>query len=357
MANEGEEAHGAESDSERFDKLRTSKYRGVSKSVSDKKWRAQLTMGGKTHYLGTFNTEDEAARAYDEKVVQMRGKKAKTNFNIQNYEHIMEQQAEPVNPFREGTLVGFKVLDTDGEKFWPAMITAHEDVSMYMLSVRTTEKSPHLLYLFGYRKFIWANPDLIKSFEEAFPDSVSPTDNPKTLLDIAKTEVYAEGCKMGRGAPYSETTPRLTALRILSDSILDLENRLTDCGRKPQLAFKTASPSNLAGWRNELRNAQTYKQLCDRLIVLESDLRSQVLVPWWRATSRARWLQRAHTAATLWVSEQLVTELAREAIDWTKIPRGDLQLPAARLYPEAPFMVPQQMPPPMPGVEEGVHME
>tara|TARA_R110000772_G_scaffold245420_2_gene358854 strand:+ start:245 stop:718 length:474 start_codon:yes stop_codon:yes gene_type:complete len=45
-------------------KGKTSKYTGVSKYVSDKKWRAKIEINGKGKHLGCFNTELEASNAY-----------------------------------------------------------------------------------------------------------------------------------------------------------------------------------------------------------------------------------------------------------------------------------------------------
>ena len=42
-----------------------SKYKGVSYSARGRPWKAMLTVSGKWTYLGSFNSEIEAAKAYD----------------------------------------------------------------------------------------------------------------------------------------------------------------------------------------------------------------------------------------------------------------------------------------------------
>lgn len=40
-------------------------YKGVSFHISSNKWRSELTHNSKTHWLGRFDTKEEAARAYN----------------------------------------------------------------------------------------------------------------------------------------------------------------------------------------------------------------------------------------------------------------------------------------------------
>ena len=51
----------------------TSRYKGVSwsKKVSNTKWTAQIQEDGKKTHLGIFNSEEEAARKYDEAAVRL----------------------------------------------------------------------------------------------------------------------------------------------------------------------------------------------------------------------------------------------------------------------------------------------
>jgi hypothetical protein len=47
--------------------MKISTYRGVTRSVrcESRQWRAQCAAAGKTYHLGNFETEEEAARCYD----------------------------------------------------------------------------------------------------------------------------------------------------------------------------------------------------------------------------------------------------------------------------------------------------
>ena len=59
----------------------TSRYKGVSWAKRDKKWKVQITINWKQIYLGLFNSELEAAKAYDEAAKELFGEFAKLNFN------------------------------------------------------------------------------------------------------------------------------------------------------------------------------------------------------------------------------------------------------------------------------------
>ncbi|XP_062119285.1 AP2-like ethylene-responsive transcription factor PLT1 [Humulus lupulus] len=61
-----------------------SKYRGVVKHANTGKWQARKGPG-KESFLGTFETEEEAAIAFDIASIKLKGNKAITNFDIKSY--------------------------------------------------------------------------------------------------------------------------------------------------------------------------------------------------------------------------------------------------------------------------------
>lgn len=63
----------------------TSKYRGVHYSNEKNKWVSKISQGGKDYFLGNFEDEVIAARAYDIKALELFGDEALVNFPLQNY--------------------------------------------------------------------------------------------------------------------------------------------------------------------------------------------------------------------------------------------------------------------------------
>jgi hypothetical protein len=55
-------------------------YWGVSRKKGRTKYQAIVKVGGKTHFIGCFQTAEEAARAYDAAASQLLGNRARLNF-------------------------------------------------------------------------------------------------------------------------------------------------------------------------------------------------------------------------------------------------------------------------------------
>ncbi|XP_022946897.1 ethylene-responsive transcription factor WRI1-like [Cucurbita moschata] len=64
-----------------------SKYRGVARHHHNGRWEARIgrVFGNKYLYLGTYGTQEEAARAYDIAAIEYRGLNAVTNFELSSY--------------------------------------------------------------------------------------------------------------------------------------------------------------------------------------------------------------------------------------------------------------------------------
>ena len=61
-----------------------SQYRGVHKALNSSKWGATITYKRKRFYIGSFPTEEEAAKAYDAKAIELFGEFAVLNFQFQS---------------------------------------------------------------------------------------------------------------------------------------------------------------------------------------------------------------------------------------------------------------------------------
>ncbi|XP_039037280.1 ethylene-responsive transcription factor WRI1-like [Hibiscus syriacus] len=71
-----------------------SQYRGVARHHHNGRWEARIgrVFGNKYLYLGTYNTQEEAAAAYDMAALEYRGTNAVTNFDASHYIDRLKQK-------------------------------------------------------------------------------------------------------------------------------------------------------------------------------------------------------------------------------------------------------------------------
>ncbi len=62
---------------------KSSRFKGVDWHKLSKKWRARICINRKRIHIGYYNSENEAAKAYDQKAVELFGEFARLNFPSQ----------------------------------------------------------------------------------------------------------------------------------------------------------------------------------------------------------------------------------------------------------------------------------
>lgn len=88
----------------------SSKFRGVSWHKDNMKWRATIFKGSKPVHIGYFDSQQDAARAYDQEAIRLRGPNTSLNYPITDYD-----VGAPADPELDGDS-----LSPEGSSFSPS---------------------------------------------------------------------------------------------------------------------------------------------------------------------------------------------------------------------------------------------
>ncbi|CAN0908723.1 Ethylene-responsive transcription factor WRI1 [Linum grandiflorum] len=111
-----------------------SKYRGVARHHHNGRWEARIgrVLGNKYLYLGTFNTQEEAAEAYDMAALEYRGSNAVTNFDVANYVDRLKSKGLQVDQF----------LQPSADVAAAEVATEEEETELDMMNIAAAKIEP-----------------------------------------------------------------------------------------------------------------------------------------------------------------------------------------------------------------------
>lgn len=113
----------------------TSGYRGVTKIKGEDKWQATYKHQGKPIHLGIYDTPEDAAKAYDLKVIELKVDKPYLNFSAETYQNSSHLPARR----KLHSKTGYRGIWENGNR-WAAEITRN-GISRYLGSYPTPEQA------------------------------------------------------------------------------------------------------------------------------------------------------------------------------------------------------------------------
>ena len=85
-----------------------SKYKGVTRGKVPGTWRANIYLDGRQTSLGVFNTEEEAAAAYNEAAIVAHGEFARLN-DVEEIEYVLRPRAHGGKPPGRSGIAGIRI--------------------------------------------------------------------------------------------------------------------------------------------------------------------------------------------------------------------------------------------------------
>lgn len=123
-----------------------SKYRGVARHHHNGRWEARIgrVFGNKYLYLGTYSTQEEAARAYDIAAIEYRGVNAVTNFELSNYIRWLKPAAThtPLANHRPQTNTESNITPLNNQSWFESMDFMADDLKPYQEQKRSETELP-----------------------------------------------------------------------------------------------------------------------------------------------------------------------------------------------------------------------
>jgi len=199
---------------------KSSAYRGVSFNVKSQKWKSVITVNKVQKFLGYFETEEEAARKYDEASKLHRGPNARLNFPSDGRPPIcarktsrtrtrqVRSQVVPLNSLNLSVDVDQKKSSEEGDT---REVFSPMSLSGFLGSLASPLASPLTSPSFGKNYNITAFGDSLFSF----PDAKSRS-KPRLELEIpSKTKQHdrddADDDEEGLSSPKKKHRPSIDA--------------------------------------------------------------------------------------------------------------------------------------------------